>query len=63
LTNNTRLNLAIVLEAYGMMLCEIDYYKDIIYRNKTVWCNDTENAYIQYDNSALSVFFEPDNPD
>jgi hypothetical protein len=52
-----------VLEAYGMMLCEIDNYKDIIYRNKTVWCNDTENAYIQYDSSALSVFFEPDNPD
>lgn len=51
------------MEAYGMMLCEIDDYQSTIYRNDTIWCNDTENAYVQYDGSALAVFYEPTNPD
>ena len=46
-----------------MMQCEIDNYLTVIYRNDTLWCNHGENAYIQYDESALSVHYEATNPD
>jgi hypothetical protein len=51
------------MQAYGLMLCEIEDYKNLIYNNKTVFCNDTINAYLEKDGSSLSVYYEPTNPD
>lgn len=59
-TNSTTLNLAIVLEGYGVMLCYIAKYKEKLLANKTLDCIDNVNAFLHLDQAALSVHYEPD---
>lgn len=57
------LNLALVLEAEGLVICEIKDYRDIILRGEDLKCVDQVNSYFTFDGSALALHYEPEHPD
>lgn len=55
----SRLSMAIVIETEGMLLCEVLDYRTLINEERDIVCTDNENAFFNYDETAIAVHFEP----
>ena len=53
------MNLAFALEGYGMMLCTIENYRQIISESENFTCIDGINAFVHLADGAISVHHEP----
>lgn len=57
------LNLALVLEAEGLVICEIEGYRESIMRGEDLLCVDEVNSYFTYDGSALALHYQAEHPE
>ena len=62
-TDTIDLNLALVIEDYGMLLCNITDYRKLILNSENFTCIEGENAFIHQAPGAISVHHEPLNPE
>jgi hypothetical protein len=53
----------LVLEGYGMLLCNISEYRDLIKKNKSFNCIEDQNSFLHLADGAISVHHEPLNPE
>lgn len=51
--------MAMVIETEGMLLCEVLDYRTLINEERDIVCTDNENAFFNYDETAIAVHFEP----
>lgn len=59
----TKLSLAMVLEAEGLLLCEIENWKEDVLNEIDLVCTDDENSFFNYDDGAIALHYEPEHPD
>lgn len=57
-----RLSLAFVLEAQGLLLCEIGNYRFHIMAEQDLVCVDGVNSFFNVESGALSTHYEPEHP-
>ena len=63
LTDSPHLSIALVIEGYGMLLCNISEYRDLIKKNINFTCIEDENSFLHLADGAISVHHEPLNPE
>lgn len=63
LTDSPNLSIALVIEGYGMLLCNISEYRDLIKKNINFTCLEDENSFLHLADGAISVHHEPLNPE
>lgn len=63
LTDSPHLSIALVIEGYGMLLCNISEYRDLIKKNINFTCLEDENSFLHLADGAISVHHEPLNPE
>ena len=63
LTDSPNLSIALVIEGYGMLLCNITEYRDLIKKNINLTCIEDENSFLHLADGAISVHHEPLNPE
>jgi len=63
LTDSPNLSIALVIEGYGMLLCNISEYRDLIRDKNNFTCIEDENSFLHLADGAISVHHEPLNPE